>query len=145
MTVVPANNAANIPANSVIRATFSEPVNVTTTTFVLEAGGVVPVTGTVDVVGNVATFTPDSPIASPYSYTATISTGVQDLAGNHMTADYSWTFTTVGTPAAVPGSLPNSVKVGSVTGTGDITITAPAGVTPVYFQRAGGLGRSSLP
>ncbi len=129
MTVVPANQSTGIPADTVIRAVFSEPVNVTTSSFLVESSGGVPITGTVGVVSNVAVFTPASPIASPYNYTATITTGVEDLAGNHMTADYSWSFTTVDTPAATYSSPPNSASVGSVTDTGNITVSVPSGVT----------------
>src|SRR5207247_11273995 len=41
-----------------------------------------------------ATFTPAATLAPLTTYTATISTGTRDLAGNALTADVSWSFTT---------------------------------------------------
>src|SRR3990167_3907279 len=43
-----------------------------------------------------ATFTPSSNLVYATIYTATITTGVKDSAGNAMAADYRWSFTTVG-------------------------------------------------
>jgi hypothetical protein len=92
----PANGAIGIALNSTITATFSEPMDastVTTSTFTLNN----VVTGTVWYSGTTATFTPVAPssyLAYSTSYTATITTGVKDMAGNAMAAPYTWTFTT---------------------------------------------------
>ena len=72
---------------------------VTSTTYTLKIGTTnVPGTVTLSTVdGKTATFTPSSPLGASTIYTATVkggSTGVTDLAGNFMTQDYSWTFTT---------------------------------------------------
>jgi hypothetical protein len=101
----PANGATGVPTNQAIAATFNEAINPATigvTTFTLKPTlGGAAVTGTVayDVSGSVATFTPTapSPLAALTQYTAMIiggTTGVQDLAGNVMASNYSWTFTT---------------------------------------------------
>ena len=43
-----------------------------------------------------ATFKPSSSLGFSTSYTATITTGVKDKAGNAMTGAKNWSFTTVG-------------------------------------------------
>src|SRR5438876_318797 len=56
--------------------------------------GTTPVAGTVSYADGTATFTPTGNLAPLTTYTATISTGVRDLAGNPLTSDMSWSFTT---------------------------------------------------
>jgi hypothetical protein len=76
--------------------TFSEPVDPTTitlTTFTLSAGGVA-IDGTVSYSGTAAIFTPSSKLKKNTLYTARMSAGVRDLAGNAMPNDYFWSFTT---------------------------------------------------
>jgi hypothetical protein len=51
--------------------------------------------GTVSYSGTTATFTPSSNLSNNIAYTAKITTGVKDIAGNNMASDYSWSFTTV--------------------------------------------------
>jgi hypothetical protein len=69
---------------------------ITGTTFTLTGPGVTPVLGTVtySTIGNTATFTPSSALATSTLYTATITTGVADLSGNALASNYVWTFTT---------------------------------------------------
>ena len=81
-----------------ITATFSEAMNPTTftnTTFTLKVTSTsAPVTGFVTYAGFVATFNPTGDLAPSTEYTATITTGVMDPAGNNLAADKVWTFTT---------------------------------------------------
>ncbi len=94
ISTIPVNAAINVPVNQKIVAVFSEaidPLTITTATFTLMAGQT-PIAGTVTYVGVTATFTPFSPLAFSTIYTATISTGVTDLAGNAMLSDYVWYF-----------------------------------------------------
>ena len=99
-STTPAGGATGVAASSVIKATFSEKIlgtTVTTSTFILKSNAGASITGQVTSDGLTATFTPSSQLAYSTSYTATIkggSTGVKDLAGNFMTQDYSWSFTT---------------------------------------------------
>jgi Tol biopolymer transport system component len=91
----PANNAKSVGVGAAITATFSEPMSgstIDTNTFTLDNG----TTGTVtyDANSSTATFTPTSKLDYDTTYTATITTAVQDLAGNPMSADYTWSFTT---------------------------------------------------
>jgi hypothetical protein len=109
ISTVPLNLATGVPLNQAISATFSEAINpttVTATTFTLSAGGV-PVTGAVTYVaaGSVATFTPSAPLTASTVYTATITTGAMDLAGDALAANYVWTFTTGAAPDTTPPTV----------------------------------------
>src|SRR5947207_2681473 len=103
-STAPVNAGLNVPRNPSVTATFSEAMNPTTinaTTFVLMSG-VTPVTGVVTMVGNTATLVPTVALAANASFTATISTGAKDVAGNALAAAKHWTFTTVATSATGP-------------------------------------------
>ena len=91
----PAHNANGVNVKASITATFSEPMNgstIDTNTFTLDNG----VTGTVSYDPNTTTarFTPTSKLHYRTTYTATITTTAEDLAGNQMPGDYTWSFTT---------------------------------------------------
>jgi hypothetical protein len=64
----------------------------TTSTFTLDQG----VTGSVayDATSKTATFTPSTKLSANKSYTATIKSGVKDIAGNALASDYTWKFET---------------------------------------------------
>jgi hypothetical protein len=99
IATVPLNGATSVPLNQIVTATFSEPMNAATinsSTFILTGPGNTPVTDlvTYSSVGNTATFIPSNNLLANTLYTATITTGVQDLNGNAMAANYVWTFTT---------------------------------------------------
>jgi hypothetical protein len=75
---------------------FSEAVqSVDAATFTLDAG-TTPVAGTVTLSpsGTMATFQPSAPLAQGKTYTATVTTGVLDLAGNALAQPHAWSFTT---------------------------------------------------
>lgn len=57
------------------------------------------VSGTVsyDVTNHIAVFAPATPLGPGTRYTATIITGVKDLAGNPLANDFAWCFVTSGT------------------------------------------------
>jgi Ice-binding-like/Bacterial Ig-like domain/IPT/TIG domain len=109
---VPADKATGVALNQGINATFSkamDPTTISTLTFTVTGPGpgTTAVTGTVayDVPTKIATFTPTSNLAPNATYTATISTGVKDVAGNALVsgaAPNPWTFTTGTTPAGPP-------------------------------------------
>src|SRR5207245_617623 len=93
---VPANLATGVGIGGQIAGTFSEPMDpstISTATFTLKQG-TTPVSGTVSYSGVTATFTPAGNLAPLTTYTARISTGAKDLAGNPLTADLVWSFTT---------------------------------------------------
>ena len=98
-STVPANGASDVSINQTINATFSEdmdPLTISTANFMLTGPGATAVTGTVTYVaaGKIATFTPMSNLAPGTTYTAMITTGAKDLAGNALAADYVWSFST---------------------------------------------------
>jgi len=91
----PAHNANGVAVGASITATFSEPMNGSTidsNTFTLNNG----ITGVVsyDANSTTATFTPTSKLDYDTTYTATITTAAEDLAGNPMLAGFTWSFTT---------------------------------------------------
>jgi hypothetical protein len=95
-STLPANTTTGIPLNSVMSAIFSEtmdPSTITNTTFTLMQGATsIPSTVTYSV--DTAVLTPTSNFVASTIYTATITTGVKDLAGNALANNYVWTFTT---------------------------------------------------
>ena len=99
IATTPVNGATGVAVNQGLSATFSTAMNgatVNSTSFTLKVTGGAAVTGSVGYVpaGSVAVFTPAANLATSTSYTATITTGAQDLAGTALAANYSWTFTT---------------------------------------------------
>ncbi|GAC1328179.1 MAG: hypothetical protein NVSMB28_25010 [Collimonas sp.] len=102
----PANAGTAVPINQKVTAVFSEgmnPATITASAFTVTGPGATPVPGTVTytAVSNTAIFTPASNLAANTAYTATITTGAQDLAGNALANNYAWTFTTGATADTV--------------------------------------------
>jgi Big-like domain-containing protein/calcineurin-like phosphoesterase family protein/fibronectin type III domain protein len=128
-STVPTTNATNVPPITTVVANFSEAINpatITTSTFTVkkkQGGSPVSATVTYDPTTNKATLQPTSNLAAQTAYTATITggaSGVKDLAGNSLVANFSWNFTTSildTTPPTVTLTAPtNGAKVkGSVT------------------------------
>src|SRR5450759_1970796 len=100
----------DVGLNKVVALTFSEPMNPATIndqTFTLMQG-TTPVPGTVvySASDSTATFTPTDPLTAGLPYTATITTGATDVAGNALAANTGWTFTTL--PPAVASTDPGT-------------------------------------
>lgn len=111
-SVTPAANSNAVTRSINPSVIFSEAINpstVTASTFSVKQG-TTAVGGTITVSGTTATFTPPDLLAANASFVATITTGVKDVAGNALTANYSWTFTTAAeadvTPPAVLSVVP---------------------------------------
>jgi Ice-binding-like/Bacterial Ig-like domain len=117
ISTVPASGAMAVAINTLVSATFSEPMNPATisgTTFTLTGPGVTPVAGTVTYAGSTATFTPTAALAANTLFTATIMTGAQDPAGVGLAANFVWTFTTVSQPKVTstnPASAATNVPI----------------------------------
>jgi hypothetical protein len=102
VSTVPANAATGVPLNQAVSATFTEAINpltLTTATFQLTGPGGTAIAGTVsyDAINFIATLTPALPLTAGSIYTATVTNGVTDLAGNPLGttgAPNPWTFTT---------------------------------------------------
>src|SRR5206468_3879987 len=98
--IVPANAPTGVSISGNIAATFSEAMDsstITPGTFTLKQG-TTAVAGTVSYAGVTATFTLLGALATLTTFTATVTTGARDLAGNALAADFSWSFTTGATP-----------------------------------------------
>jgi hypothetical protein len=114
-TVAPTVSATN-PLNGavgvvVITASFSEAMNastITTATFEMSGPGAAPIAGTItyDASTYMARFAPSGALAPGTAYTATITTGAQDAAGNALAIDHAWRFTTSAPVSTRPPSRP---------------------------------------
>lgn len=113
-----------VPVASNIAAPFSEPMDpesINTNTFTVSDADGNSVSGTVryDGATYTATFSPSSPFNYSSIYTATITTGARDLAGNPLQDAFSWTFTTEAAPATAFAT--------SATGNGNLSSWTAAG------------------
>ena len=113
-TVVPSNGATGVGPTATLMAVFSEPLastTVTTSTFTLTdaANAVIAASASYNGATHAATVTPHAALTGGTTYTLTVkggSAGIQDVAGNPLAADYSWSFTTAEAPPLVTGVTP---------------------------------------
>lgn len=116
----PQSNATNVALNKVVKATFSEPMNPSTIsgiTFTLKQGANT-VNGSVTYSGTTASFSPTNPLSPNLTYTATITTGAQNLAGTGLANDYVWTFKTLAQQSAYFVDLKTAGRFGIFAATG---------------------------
>lgn len=165
----PANNATAVPISVSVSATFSEPMNTATITgssFML-SGPSGAVAGNLNYSGNTITFTPSTALGYGSSYTATITTAIQDLAGNPIASNYVWVFTTTSAPldstppivsltspinnainvdpsSKVTATFSEVMKVGTLT-TNSFSFTGPGGKVAGNVDYSGGLTASFSP
>jgi len=137
----PSSNGTDVPINAKIAATFSKamnPLSFKTATFTLKQG-TTPVPGTVayGTTGSMVIFTPTSQLAASTVFTAELSTGVLDMAGNALARAYSWSFTTGTTaskgPAAVGLGLAGNYVVLAKTAISTVpasSVTGDIGISP---------------
>lgn len=95
LSTSPSNLASGVPVNALVSATFSENITASApaSAFSLtQAGTAVP--GTVAITGATVAFTPTARLGINLSYTASLTTGVKDLAGNALASPFSWSFIT---------------------------------------------------
>jgi len=134
------NGATNVPANQAVSATFSVPMNpatINSTTFGLTGPGGTAVTGLVAyaAIGNTLTFTPTTNLSLNTLFTATITTGAQNLGGTGLASNYVWTFTTVA-PVVVPPQIVSTQPANSATNvplTQVISATFTKAMNPLTF------------
>ncbi len=130
----PAAGGSNVGVNAAISTTFSEPVDQASIAFSLSAGGI-PVSCNQSYSGTTAIFSPQNMLAYSTQYTATVSAGLRDLAGNAMTADYSWKFTT-GTASTYTITATAGMN-GSISPSGPVTVNYGAAQSFTISPAAG--------
>jgi hypothetical protein len=138
IATAPSDLATDVSINERPTATFSKAMDPATFTAltVTVAQGVTPVPGAVTLDGqtNTMTFTPSVPLGLGLAYTVTITTGVEDLGGQALVADYSWSFTTATcslTPVDLRSAAGFAVLAGStVTSGGPTLVAGDLGVSP---------------
>lgn len=106
-SVSPLNGATDVSRAAPVTATFNMNLlanSVSDSSFSLALNG--PVAGAVsfDAASKTATFTPTDTLAVLSTYTATLSTGISNLAGDPLSAVFNWSFTTA------DGSLSSTVE-----------------------------------
>jgi sugar lactone lactonase YvrE len=101
----PMNGATGVPVTTAIKATFNRTMNastINTSTFLVRNGGAVSGSVTYYPGNLTAVFVPSAPLQGMTLYTVNITTGVAAVTGDHMLANYVWSFTTIDTtPPAV--------------------------------------------
>ena len=143
---VPADKATSVGTNQTINATFStgmDPTTINTVTFTLAGPGTTNVIGVVtyDAASNIATFTPASNLAANALFTATVTTGATDLAGNALASNFVWTFTT-GATTTGPGPV-NLGSAGTFAGAGGAAGATNQGTLTVINGDLGTTGAST--
>ncbi|WP_455220865.1 Ig-like domain-containing protein [Kaarinaea lacus] len=114
----PATDSTEVSTHVAVSATFSESMywsSLNADTFQLLDAASNQVAGDVTAALNSATFTPANPLQGNSLYTAVITTGVTDEAGNHLESDYTWSFTTAvpdTTPPTVTSTTPANNEIG---------------------------------
>jgi hypothetical protein len=103
LSTSPTSGGTSVSILTALTATFSEAMDASTisaATFTVS-----PVTAgtvTIDTANRTAIFRPTYNFFSSTVYTATVTSGVKDAAGNTMTADKTWSFTTQAAPNGRP-------------------------------------------
>ena len=135
ISTVPSDSAVGVAVAAAVTATFSEAMDPSTfnsATFTLSSGAGAA-SGAVACVGATATFDPDANLAYDTEYTASITTGVKDLAGNAQLLVTSWTFMTAVAPdttaPTVTGVFPTNAAT-EVATTVNLTATFSEAVDP---------------
>lgn len=94
----PFDGEACVGLDKNISVTFNELMDtstINTTTFTLSDLSGNPVDGSITNIGVNSKFNPYLELAYGTGYQAMLSTGIQDVSGNSLATDYSWTFSTV--------------------------------------------------
>ncbi len=145
-STTPANDAAGVPATSMISAKFSEKMaasSINDSAFIVKKNGV-PVNGytVYDSVIPMAIFLHSGRLDYSSIYTAAIAADVEDMAGNQMGSVYEWNFTTEDQPP--PGTL-TATPSGLIAASGNRQIKITWDAVPaaswynIYWSSASGV------
>ncbi len=116
-SVSPVGGSTCASTAGTVTASFDEdldPATVNGSTFSLTGPASSAVSGVVAYLNRTVSFTPDTALAPASSYTAALTTGITDLAGNPLASPFQWTFTTISTQgigAWVPTSTSSTTSV----------------------------------
>jgi hypothetical protein len=146
-STVPADLATGVAVNSAFSVTFSEamlPSSITSATFTA-VGALSAVVGVVTYSGETATFTPSANLANSTLYTATVTVGATDLAGNALAVNKVWTFTTSAladtnaptVSSTVPADLATDVAINSAISATFSEAMLVSSITDVTFTATG--------
>jgi hypothetical protein len=127
-STTPSNLATGVTVSSAMTATFSETmssITITTASFTLKQG-VTSVSGAVTYGGVTATIKPTANLASSTTYTATITTGAKDLAGNALASNYVWSFTTSAASDITPPTVTSTINANGAT---NVPVNTKVGAT----------------
>jgi hypothetical protein len=141
--VAPTEGTTDVAVTANTEATFSEamdPATITGSTFtLLKQGATTPVEAQVsyDSATKKATLDPSVDLEAGATYTVTLkggASGVKDLAGNPLTADKSWSFSTAATPPPADTTAPDTTIDSGPSGTitvaeATFTFSSEAGAT----------------
>ena len=110
-SVNPTAGASGVLTTTNVVVTFTENVDQTTITtgnvfLRTPTNTVVPATVSYSAATNTATIDPSSSLAFSTLYTGVVKAAVRDVAGNAMTADFTWTFTSSAPPPPPPTQGP---------------------------------------
>lgn len=147
-STAPMNGSVDVPIDSgSISATFNEAmdatsINASSFTLTNNATGV-PVDGVVGYQTGQALFTLSAALDYDTQYTATITHAVADLAGNTMGADYTWTFTTAGTPPSPDTSSPRVVSVTPEAAAANV-VSSAGSITATFSEPVQGIDAASF-
>ncbi len=140
-TVVSTNPINGTTGMALINVTFSEAMNASTinqASFTVTGPGVTAVPGVVsyDAANDRASFVPSNDLVASSAFTVTIMSSVEDTAGNALTSNYIWHFTsaasaTVQQQVVLASTADYVVLAGaSITNTGLTNITGDVGISP---------------
>lgn len=143
----PLSDAKNVARNKTVSIEFNEAMDastINTNTFTLKQG-TTAITGIVAYTGTTATFTPSENFKAEKEYTATITTGAKDKAGNAFAANTTWNFTTGGSVAVLAtvdlGGASNYVILAktAINNSSTSAITGHLGLSPAATSYITGL------
>lgn len=136
VSTVPADQAQNVPTNTPISGTFSEPIDPATlgasSFFLKEGTNTVATTTSLNAPRTTASLAPAAPLLEGRNFTATLTTAITDAFGNPMAAAKTWTFRTEATVPSVTGVSPANNATG-VAGNTPVRITFSEAMDPASF------------